>query len=111
MKLNLSIIFILVLFSLNSFAQSISDIDLVVRETVMAKEVYNKNTGFTIQYDEIGRLKFEANVYPNKCFALISGYIFENNAEHANPTNKFLVCVYNDLSGELKGEILANETL
>lgn len=94
--------------SLTSFAQSISNIDIVVRETILSQYPYNPITGQEVQWDQIGAFSFESSLL-SRCKLTIKGYIFEVVAPFSQPNVKFTVCLKAFPGSPLTGEVLTYE--
>lgn len=87
-------------------AASISDIEIIVKETVIKDHGVHPYTGEILNFGHIGDLRFVLNDEPHKCVAKVTGVIFEQDTLSSQEVMSFLVCVKKDLDGSLWGETL-----
>lgn len=98
---------LIIFISSNSvIAASISDIEIVVKETIINAQGFNPISGEPLSFGHIGSLSFEFNDEPNKCLAKVSGFVYENESESSKSNVQFLVCVKKDIDGTIWGEVL-----
>lgn len=89
-----------------SLASSLSELDIIVKETVIAAQPHHPTLNGPLDFYHIGSLDFVYNHKPFQCVSMISGLVFEHHQYTSDPVMSFVVCIAKDQSGFLSGQII-----